>query len=253
MPSSLLCRVSECLTKSDFRHLVHEADNKIYCMVANKRACFFTTIKVFEDRELLQFAISLERRCHPKILPRVAEACNHFNWMQTLGIFCVDFRDGEVLFHHGVDVEGILITPKFISNCVKLVLEGMTSRVKILYDLLCGATVELKKELRPRTDSNALFLELLAHLLATEMGSERASLVGPTRPTPASAAVPASAAPPRRAPSADMRDDRQIRRQVSNSIVVEPPPPRRDIVREPENAHKETRVGSSGSSCCILV
>lgn len=130
------------MTKAEWNHTVNPEQSLIFCLCTDDNACLRITFSVKESRQQLIGFISLERRCPFSCRPALIRYCHLANYELTMGFFAVDEKDGELKFRHSADVEGIVVTAKFMDNFIKTLLNSMRKRYLAIQKIMCGYSLE---------------------------------------------------------------------------------------------------------------
>lgn len=120
---TLFAKVCKCLALANWTYMTSTDQSSIILFYQTDVACLRLHLIIKEPQQHLILMVTFERRCPEKYKKTMAEYCCHINDAVPIGIIAVDMNDGEVRIRHSVDVEGIEITPKFIDNFLKSVLQ----------------------------------------------------------------------------------------------------------------------------------
>jgi hypothetical protein len=116
---SLLKKVRLAMEASGWKFAVDKKRGQIYAIVGNAELTLWLQVSVDEEKEVIQTKIALEHNCPAAARRAIAKWCTLRNWKLTFGFFSCDQDDGEIIFHDGMDVEHVEITPKSIDNLLR--------------------------------------------------------------------------------------------------------------------------------------
>ena len=112
--------------------------------MTGKTASFRTHLEIKEAQKRIFVYVICPIKVPEMKLSAVAEFLMRCNYSMALGSFDVDFRDGEVRFRNGIDVEGGVLSKEMVRQLVMLSVATMDRFFGGLMQVVYGSSVPLE-------------------------------------------------------------------------------------------------------------